>query len=208
MTPQATSSPAWRISGEYFESCNCEVLCPCLLSRAKARPTEGHRDVVVAFDVRQGVYGDTDLAGTRAVLAIYTPGAMADGGWTVATYVDERATPAQRTALEAILSGRSGGPLTRFAPLFATRLETRSVPITLAVEGRKRTLAIPGIAEITVEGIEGAGGKEVWLENVGHFASRRLAAARGLLSRFRDRAFSFENSGRNGHYSAIEWSSG
>jgi len=122
--------------------------------------------------------------------------------------VDERATPAQRTALEAILSGRSGGPLTRFAPLFATRLETRSVPITLAVEGRKRTLAIPGIAEITVEGIEGAGGKEVWLENVGHFASRWLAAARGLLSRFRDRAFSFENSGRNGHYSAIEWSSG
>jgi len=31
--------PAWRISGEYFESCNCEVLCPCLLSRAQARPT-------------------------------------------------------------------------------------------------------------------------------------------------------------------------
>jgi hypothetical protein len=76
----------------------------------------------------------------------------------------------------------------------------------VTAEGRKRTLAIPGIAEITVEGIEGAGGKEVWLENVGHFASRRLAAARGLVSRFRDRALTFENSGRNGHYSAIEWS--
>jgi hypothetical protein len=200
------SGPAWRISGEYFESCNCEVLCPCLLSRAKARPTEGHCDVVVAFDVKAGSYGATDLEGTRAVLVIYTPGVMADGGWTVGLYVDERTTSEQRAALEAIFSGQAGGPLVRFAPLMAVRLETRSAPITVTAEGRKRMLAIPGIAEITVEGIEGAGGKEVWLDNVGHFASRRLAAARGLISRFRDRALSFENSGRNGHYSAIEWS--
>src|SRR3990172_11116849 len=127
--------PAWQITGEYFESCNCEVLCPCLLSRAKAWPTEGHCDVVVAFDVRQGVYGDTDLAGTRAVLAIYTPGAMADGGWTVATYVDERATPAQRTALEAILSGRSGGPPTRLAAPPPTPLLARPLPPTPAGGG-------------------------------------------------------------------------
>lgn len=200
------SGPAWRISGEYFESCNCEVLCPCLLSRAKARPTEGHCDVVVAFDVKTGAYGATDLGGTRAVLVIYTPGVMADGGWTVGTYVEEQATAEQRAALEAIVSGQAGGPLARLAPLMAIRLETRAAPITVTAVGRRRTLAIPGIAEITVEGIEGAGGKEVWLENVGHFASRRLAAARGLVARFRDRALSFENSGRNGHYSAIEWS--
>ncbi len=200
------TTPAWKISGEYFESCNCEVLCPCLLSRAQARPTEGHCDVVVAVGVTRGSYGGTDLSGLKSVLAIYTPGPMAAGNWTVATYVEERATVEQRAALEAILSGGAGGPLARFAPLFATRLETKAVPITMTAEGRRRTLTIPGVAEISVEGIEGAGGKEVWLDNVGHFASRRLAAARGILSRFRDRSFSFENSGRNGHYSAIEWS--
>ena len=200
------ASPTWRISGEYFESCNCTVLCPCLLSRAQARPTEGHCDVVVAVHVERGVYGSADLSGLGAALAVYTPGVMAEGNWSVAIYVDERGAAAQRAGLEAILSGQAGGPLSRLAPLIATRFPTRAVPITLGIEGKRRTLAIPGVTEITVEGIIGAGEGEVWLDNVGHFASRRLAAARGTASRFRDHGLSFDNTGRNGHYSAVEWS--
>ena len=118
--------PAWQLSGEYFESCNCTVLCPCLLSRAQARPTEGHCDVVLAVRVAQGRYGATDLGGLGAALAAYTPGVMAEGNWSVAIYVDERGNPEQRTALEAILSGGAGGPLARLAPLVGTRLPTRA----------------------------------------------------------------------------------
>ena len=40
------ANEGWRIEGEYFESCNCELLCPCLLTQAKVSPTEGHCDVV------------------------------------------------------------------------------------------------------------------------------------------------------------------
>jgi hypothetical protein len=202
------ATPGWRIRGEYFESCNCEVLCPCLLSNAKARPTEGHCDVVVAVHVMEGAYGSAELGGLSAALAVQTPGAMADGDWSVAVYLDERAMPEQRAGLEAILSGQAGGPLARLAPLIATRLPTRALPISITVDGQRRRLMIPDIADITVEGIIGAGKQEVWLDNVAHFASRRLAAARGAVSRFRDHRFSFDNTGRNGHYSAIEWSSG
>jgi hypothetical protein len=198
--------PAWRISGEYFESCNCVVLCPCLLSRAQARPTEGHCDVVLAVRVDRGDYGGADLSGLAVALAAYTPGVMAEGNWTVAGYVDERGSAAQRAGLEAIASGLAGGPLARLAPLIATRLPTRAVPIAITVDGKRRTLAIPDIAEVAVEGIAGAGDAEVWLDNVGHFASRRLAAASGTRARFHDHAFRFDNSGRNGHYSSIEWS--
>jgi hypothetical protein len=200
--------PAWRISGEYFESCNCAVLCPCLLSRAQARPTEGHCDVVVAVRVARGDYGGTDVGGLAVALAVYTPGVMAEGNWSVAVYVDERGSPAQRAGLEAIVSGQAGGPLARLAPLIATRLPTRAVPITVGVDGKRRTLSIPGIADVVVEGIAGAGDGEVWLDNVGHFASRRLAAARGAASRFRDHGLDFDNSGRNGHYAPVEWSAG
>jgi hypothetical protein len=201
-------APAWRISGEYFESCNCTVLCPCLLSRAQARPTEGHCDVVVAVHVGAGVHGATDLAGLNVALAVYTPGVMADGNWSMAIYTDERGTAEQRAALEAIVSGTAGGPISRLAPLITQRLPTKAVPIRLEVAGKRRALAIPGIADITVEGIIGAGDQEVWLDNVGHFASRRLAAARGTSSRFDDHALHFDNTGRNGHYSAIEWTGG
>ncbi len=200
-------TPAWRISGEYFESCNCTVLCPCLLSNATARPTEGHCDVVLAVHVKEGTYGATGLDGLNAALAVYTPGAMAEGGWTVAPYVDERGTPEQRKGLEVVLSGLAGGPLSRLAPLMATRLPAKAAPLTVTVEGQRRQLVIPGIAEVSVEAIAGAGGREVWLDNVRHFASRRLSAARGILSRFRDHSLSFDNTGRNGHYSAINWSS-
>lgn len=200
------AGPPWQMTGEYFESCNCEVLCPCLLSRAKARPTEGHCDVVVAVHVESGRFGETSLDGLNAVLVIYTPGVMAEGDWTVACYVDERASPAQRQALEAICSAQAGGALGRFAPLISTRLSTKAVPITVTGEGKTRKVEVPGVMDVTVEGIVGRQDQEVWLDNVAHFASRRLAAARGTTSRYRDHAFTFDNSGRNGHYAPIRWS--
>ena len=85
-----TKKESWRIVGEYFESCNCEVLCPCLLSGAQARPTEGHCDVVLAFHVTKGNYGHVDISGLSAVQALMTPAEMAKGGGTLALYVDSR----------------------------------------------------------------------------------------------------------------------
>ncbi len=198
--------PAWQITGQYFESCNCEVLCPCLLSRAQARPTEGHCDVVIAIRVESGHFGPTPLDGLNAVLVVYTPGVMAKGGWTVACYVDAQGDVAQRHGLEAICAGQAGGPLGRFAPLIATRLPTRTVPISFEGRGKTRTVQVPGVMQVTVEGIVGVRDEEVWLENVAHFASRRLAAARGTASHYRDHTLTFENTGRNGHYAPIRWS--
>ena len=31
----------WQISGEYMETCNCKLLCPCITSNLAATPTEG-----------------------------------------------------------------------------------------------------------------------------------------------------------------------
>jgi hypothetical protein len=56
-----TQRPQWTLAGEYFESCNCEILCPCLL--LGGRPTEGHCDVVSSFHIEKGKYGDVDLSG-------------------------------------------------------------------------------------------------------------------------------------------------
>jgi len=155
--------------------------------------------------VESGRYGETPLDGLNAVLAIYTPGVMAQGDWTVACYVDEWGSAAQREGLEAICSGQAGGPLGRFSPLISKRMPTRVVRIGFTREGKTRRVEVPGIMDVVVEGIIGVEGQEVWLDNVGHFASRRLAAARGASSRYRDHAFTFDNSGRNGHYAPIRW---
>ncbi len=201
-----TINEKWRIEGEYFESCNCEVLCPCLLSSAQARPTEGHCDVVLAFHIKQGNYGRVDISGLNAVHAMTTPGPMAKGGGTLAVYVDSSASDERRAALEAIFTGSAGGPPSLFNPMIATRLPTRSVPIAFSNDGKQFHLTIPGVAEVTVEGIQGAG--QIWFENVAHPVSRKLAAAKATLSRYEDHSMVFENSGRNGHFSPITWSNG
>jgi len=198
-------SETWQLDGEYFESCNCELVCPCLLTRG-SKPTEGHCDAVVAFSIKSGKYGTTDLSGLNAVTVIYTPGIMTDGKWTMGSYVDERANDAQRAALEKIFTAQAGGPLARFAPLVAHRLPARAAAIGFTSEGNTRKLSIAGITEITVQGVAGFNGEQVWLDNVGHFASKRLAAARGTASHFKDQGLSFDNTGRNGHFADIHWS--
>ena len=65
---ESMMSTIWSIRGEYMESCNCEVLCPCLLGprdesgSALAVPTEGHCDVPMIFRIHDGHYGDVALA--------------------------------------------------------------------------------------------------------------------------------------------------
>jgi hypothetical protein len=200
------TEPDWRIDGDYFESCNCDLLCPCLLSHAQAPPTQGHCDVVLATHIARGQYGNVDLSGLNVVQALTTPGEMAKGGGTLAVYVDNRASDDQRTALEVIFTGNAGGPPSLMNGMIVRRLPTKSAQINFSSDGKNFTVSIPGITEVAVEGVIGAGNQVVWLENVGHPFSRRLAAARSTRSRFADHSMTFENSGCNGHFSSIKWS--
>jgi hypothetical protein len=178
------------------------------LSGATVRPTEGHCDVVLAFRIDKGNYGATDISGLNAAQALITPGIMSQGGGTLAVYVDGRASSEQRAALEAIFTGAAGGPPSLFGPMVSKLLAPKAVEIKFTMSGAERKLVIPGITEVTVKGIPGRGGKDVvWFENVGHPYSSRLAAAKGADSNFKDHSFDFHNSGRNGHFSGIDWTS-
>jgi len=145
------------------------------------------------------------LSGLRAVQALTTPGPMAQGNGTLAVYVDAQANDAQRAALEAIFTGNAGGPPSLLAAMVTHRLPTRSAKIDFTTDGRSCHVAIDGIADVTVEGVTGAGNQVVWLDNIGHPYAQRLAVARGGDSHYRDHSLVFENSKRNGHFSPICW---
>src|ERR1700730_12042549 len=88
----------WHLSGDYFENCSCSLLCPCLVSAAApltARPTEGFCNVPLIFHIESGRYGSLALDGLNVLVILHAPGVMADGDWSVATYVDPRADDAQ-----------------------------------------------------------------------------------------------------------------
>src|SRR6266481_6214580 len=111
----------WQLSGDYFENCNCNVVCPCLVSTSAplaARPSQGVCDVALVFHIDKGSYGKVPLDGLNVAVVGHTPGAMGEGNWTLAAYIDERADEQQTAALGAIFSGAEGGPMAAFAPLW------------------------------------------------------------------------------------------
>ena len=145
---------AWRLSGDYFENCSCSVVCPCLISpkpQLTSKPTQGVCDVPLAFHINNGQYGDVRLDGLNVVVVVHTPGPMGEGNWTAAAYIDERADDKQTEALGAIFTGAAGGPMAVLAPLIATNLGAKKVPIKYQVDGKKRSAEIPGVLQMAVE---------------------------------------------------------
>lgn len=201
----------WELSGDYFENCNCDVVCPCLVSSGApltARPTQGACDVALVFHIDKGKYGDVALDGLNVAVAAHTPGIMGEGNWTLAAYIDERADDKQTEALGAIFSGAAGGPMAIFAPLVATNLGARKVAITYSVNGKKRTVEIPGVMTMAVEPLPTLHPSgEIWAA-LGHpVAPDKLALAMGSKgSTFADHGMRWDNSGKNGHYAPIRWS--
>lgn len=201
----------WRLSGDYFENCNCSVVCPCLVStvaQLTARPTEGECNVPIAFHIENGSYGDVALDGLNVAIAIHTPGPMADGNWSVAAYIDERADDNQTEALGAIFTGAAGGPMAAFAPLIGENLGVKKVPITYTTSGKTRSAEIPDILRMSVDPLptmhpDG----EIW-GSTGHPVNPdKLAFAVGASGNtFNDHGMRWDNSGRNGHYAPIKWS--
>lgn len=202
------TAPSWSIRGEYFENCNCDVVCPCEVSPQgplKARPDRGACDVVLAFHVDEGRFGDTDLAGLNVVLAIHTPGVMAEGNWTGAPYLDARASAEQRQALGAIFGGSAGGPLAALGPFITEHLPPRFVPIGWEREGNRRRATIPDVLDAAVEAVPGADGGVIVKKNA-HPLFPEVVQAYGVATTYRDHRFAWDNTGRNGDYAAFRWS--
>jgi hypothetical protein len=164
--------------------------------------------VVLAFHIDHGSYGEVSLDGLNVAVFAHTPGAMADGNWTLGAYIDERADERQTAALGAIFGGGEGGPMAAFAPLVGTHLGARKARITCAIEGKRRSVEIPGVMHMAVDPVGSMHpGGEIW-GALGHpVAPDRMAFAVGSAgSTFADHGMRWDNSGRNGHYAPIAWS--
>ena len=200
----------WQVSGEYMEACSCDSVCPCPTSGLAARPTKGSCDAGLVFHVERGQYGGTKLDGLSFAVLLHTPGPMIQGQWTVGVIVDERASAQQREALTTIASGQGGGPMAALGPLVGTFAGAEAKPIKLEGKGMKRSVSIPGVLDIAIEGIAGAKQDEpIFLDNVGHPAASRLALAKASRSHMHAFGINWdETSGRNnGHFAPFSWKS-
>ena len=201
---------AWQITGDYFENCNCDVVCPCLFSPnppLTSQPTAGACELAFGFHIDHGRYDATPLDGLNVAMIARTPGPMADGNWSVALYLDERANEQQSKDLQAIFTGADGGPMAALAPLISTVLGAKAVPINFQKEGKRRSVEIPSIMQLAVHAVPSLNpDQEIWAQNAHPFASSVAMAVGEEHSTWTDYSMHWDNSGKNGHYAAINWS--
>jgi len=101
----------WLLSGTYFESCNCDAICPCrrIDGTPGGRSTHGLCLGVLSWLIREGTADGVDLAGLPVAIASRYSDDEPGSPWSWILYLDERADERQRTALEDIFTGRRGG---------------------------------------------------------------------------------------------------
>lgn len=201
----AETASGWWARGLLFENCCCQVVCPGHVHFAQ-RCTYDRCVGYWAIRFEEGTFGDVPLAGTKAVVAYDSPQHMIEGDWTEVLLVDRDATPAQHDAIEAILSGRAGGPWAILARFVGRRLPTRTHAIAIEDEERVKRIAIEGVLEGTVEALRGQDRSEpVTFHNMfNQLHDTTMVAARGS-TRYDDGTIVVQTEGTHGLWSRFDW---
>ncbi len=196
----------WSLKGTYFESCNCDVACPCLFL---SPPTDEECTALVGWHIEDGKDEGVSLSGLNVALAVHSPGHMATTPWNVAVYVDERADKEQNASLMKIFGGQGGGHPARLATHFGAVVGVRSVPIHFAVKDGKHALNIPDIADVEIAPIAGQGDGPVTI--TGHplciAPGFTLTAAKSSKLVFADHGMSWNLSEKTGVFSPFAYQS-
>jgi hypothetical protein len=119
----------WHMTGQLIEACSCRAACPCLLGPAE--PDQGWCSGALTFVIQQGEADGVNLGGRTVVWLIDLPKDFASGNGTVRLYIDDAADARQRQELEAIFTGKKGGPGAVLGSLVTKWLPTQTTTITI-----------------------------------------------------------------------------
>jgi hypothetical protein len=101
---------SWSMRGTYFESCNCDAICPCrrINGVPGGRSTRGECEGVLSWSIDDGDVDGVDLSGQSVAISFHYSDDQPGSPWTWLLYLDQRASSEQRVALKAIFTGRLG----------------------------------------------------------------------------------------------------
>ncbi len=133
----SAEKPTWKISGQLEESCSCDAACPCWFDSKPTMPSCSGNQVIF---IKHGRYGGVPLDGLAIASFVQSPEhqtmMQSFGKWNFSyLYIDEKATAAQREALEAI-----GKTVMPYAGSKNTKV--RYAPITRSIAGGEHTVTI------------------------------------------------------------------
>jgi len=206
------ATPSWQVGGQYYETCSCDFVCPCVPGQMAVSPSKGSCTFAMAFQIERGSYGAVPLDGLGFIVLGFTPEAMGKGNWSVGVIADERASAEQRDAITAIASGAAGGPMSALSGLVGKLLGVESAPIHFDRNGARWSVKASSLVDMAAEGAKGINPnatEPLFLDNTGHPAADRFALARASKSHVHALGLTWDEvSGKNnGQYAPFSWRS-
>jgi hypothetical protein len=196
---------SWKIAGTYFETCSCELMCPCNFSFDHGA-TYDYCRVTLVFNIRTGEIEGTDVGGRTLALIADTPKVMTEGNWRVGVFVDDGTSDEQMQKLTGVFGGQMGGPMGGLAPLIGEMLGVERAPIEVVEDGLSHSVRIGDAIDFEVEDIVPFGietGEPAELTGVFHPVASELTAAEAKRSKIS--AFGIEYEGKTGLSSPFSW---
>ena len=196
---------SWSIGGTYFETCSCELMCPCNLSFDHGA-TYDYCRVTLVFNIREGEIEGTDVSGRTLALIADSPKVMTEGNWRLGMFVDDGTSDEQMKKLTGVFGGQMGGPMAGLAPLIGEVLGVERAPIEVVEDGLSHSVRIGDAIDFEVEDIVPFGvetGEPARLTGIFHPVASELTAAEAKRSKIS--AFGIEYEGKTGLSSAFSW---
>jgi hypothetical protein len=197
---------AWNLEGTYFETCSCEVVCPCTASLALGADYDRCK-VTLVFHIVDGDVEGTDVSGLTVAAVGDSPKVMSDGNWRLGVFIDGAASDEQAEKLGAVFGGQLGGPMEALAPLVSENLGMERAPIEVREDGVRHSVRIGDAIDFEIEDVVPFGvesGEPARLSGVFHPAGSELTIAKATRSRIS--AFGIEYEGKSGFSSsAFSW---
>jgi hypothetical protein len=199
---------AWQIRGRYFESCNCDPICPCrrVDGVPGGRSTHGICAGVLSWLIEEGDAGETDLAGVAVALALRYDDDEPGSPWTWVLYLDERGSEEQLAAVEAIFTGRLGGDAETHFPWVwkaSELLAVRRVAIEVDHSRRRQWLRVRDHVSVEIRD-RFPGGAAVTCVIPGHDRDGEELVTDALL--VNDGSLAFSYSGTCGYAATFDYS--
>jgi hypothetical protein len=198
---------AWRLNGQLHELCSCKMWCPCWLG-PEIEPDQGWCGGAILLDIEQGDSDGVDLNGCKVVWAGDWPASFWAGNGTARVYIDESANADQRRELEAIFTGKKGGPMEVVADAVITNwLPTQYTKIDIHW-GDETTATIGSVGHVKSRRLLNDAGRATTVQGAAAMAAFQLESAdlaHTAGSRWSDPDF-HQWEGSSGTRSTFNWS--
>ena len=136
----------WKISGSYYEACNCQAVCPCRRQNGApgGRSNYGVCQFLLSWIIIDGEADLTSLSGLSVAIAGFYNDDEPGEPWSVKLFIDERATEAQFRSISDIFLGRAGGDM-QFNQAITVVFEIKRAVISLVHGADHKEIVIAGV---------------------------------------------------------------